>query len=154
MARIFLVEDNETLREAVVSYLRLADHEVVEFGAIARVREAVDTRPPDLLILDVMLPDGDGFLLARQIRRTHAFPLIFLTAKTAESDRITGFELGADDYVVKPFSPKELALRVEALLRRSRAASDACGRAARRLPCLAAWRPPAGDGRRRAQGIP
>lgn len=119
MARIFVVEDNESLREAVVSYLRLADHEVVEFAGASRVAEAVDTRPPDLLILDVMLPDGDGFRLARSIRKRHAVPLVFLTARTAESDRITGFELGADDYVVKPFSPKELVLRVEALLRRS-----------------------------------
>jgi DNA-binding response OmpR family regulator len=123
VARIFLVEDNETLREAVVSYLRLGDHEVVEFGRVADVEKAVDTRPPSLIILDVMLPDGDGFLLARRIRRKHAVPLIFLTARSAESDRITGFELGADDYVVKPFSPRELALRVEALLRRSSAAS-------------------------------
>jgi DNA-binding response OmpR family regulator len=125
VARIFVVEDNESLREAVVSYLRLADHEVVEFAGASRVAEAVDTRPPDLLILDVMLPDGDGFRLARSIRKGHAVPLVFLTARTAESDRITGFELGADDYVVKPFSPKELVLRVEALLRRSGAAAGA-----------------------------
>jgi DNA-binding response OmpR family regulator len=119
MARIFVVEDNESLREAVCSYLRLNDHEIVEFPRIGGVLESIDTRPPDLIILDVMLPDGDGFLLARQIRRAHAVPIIFLTAKATESDRITGFELGADDYVVKPFSPKELSLRVEAVLRRS-----------------------------------
>jgi DNA-binding response OmpR family regulator len=119
MARIFLVEDNEALREAVRSYLRLNDHEVVEFGRVAGVEEALRTRPPHLIILDVMLPDGDGFLLARRLRREHSVPIIFLTAKSAESDRITGFELGADDYVVKPFSPKELALRVEAVLRRT-----------------------------------
>jgi len=136
VARIFLVEDNETLREAVVSYLRLADHAVVEFGGVANVLEAIDTRPPDLLILDVMLPDGDGFLLARRMRKKHAVPLIFLTAKAAESDRITGFELGADDYVVKPFSPRELALRVEALLRRSGAGAEAGGATA---PAARAW---------------
>lgn len=119
MARVFLVEDNETLREAVRSYLLLDDHEVVEFGRVAGVEEAFRTRPPQLLILDVMLPDGDGFLLARRLRREHSVPIIFLTAKSAESDRITGFELGADDYVVKPFSPRELILRVEAVLRRA-----------------------------------
>jgi len=119
MARIFVVEDNESLREAVCSYLRLNDHEIVEFPRIGGVLESIETRPPDLIVLDVMLPDGDGFLLARKIRRSHAFPIIFLTAKASESDRITGFELGADDYVVKPFSPKELSLRVEAVLRRS-----------------------------------
>ena len=119
MARIFVVEDNESLREAVCSYLRLNDHEVVEFPRIGGVLEAIDTKPPDLIVLDVMLPDGDGFLLARKIRKDHVVPIIFLTAKATESDRITGFELGADDYVVKPFSPKELSLRVEAVLRRS-----------------------------------
>ena len=119
MARIFVVEDNESLREAVCSYLRLNDHEVVEFSRLGGVLEAIDTKPPDLIVLDVMLPDGDGFLLARTIRKDHSFPIIFLTARATESDRITGFELGADDYVVKPFSPKELSLRVEAVLRRS-----------------------------------
>ena len=119
MARIFVVEDNEALREAVCSYLRLNDHEIVEFPRAGGVLEAVETKPPHLIVLDVMLPDGDGFLLARKIRKTQVLPIIFLTAKTSESDRITGFELGADDYVVKPFSPRELSLRVEAVLRRS-----------------------------------
>jgi DNA-binding response OmpR family regulator len=129
MARIFVVEDNESLREAVCSYLRLNDHEVVEFPRIGGVLEAIDTKPPDLIVLDVMLPDGDGFILARTIRKDHAVPIIFLTAKATESDRITGFELGADDYVVKPFSPKELSLRVEAVLRRSgERAMQAAGR--------------------------
>jgi DNA-binding response OmpR family regulator len=124
MARIFVVEDNDTLREAVCSYLRLNDHQIVEFPRITGVLEAVDTRPPDLIVLDVMLPDGDGFLLARRLRKSHTMPIIFLTAKSSESDRITGFELGADDYVVKPFSPKELSLRVEAVLRRSGRGED------------------------------
>jgi len=119
MARIFVVEDNEALREAVCSYLRLNDHEIVEFPRAGGLLEAVETKPPDLIVLDVMLPDGDGFLLARKIRKTQVLPIIFLTAKASESDRITGFELGADDYVVKPFSPRELSLRVEAVLRRS-----------------------------------
>jgi DNA-binding response OmpR family regulator len=122
MARIFVVEDNEGLREAVVSYLRLADHEVVEFPRLEGVEQACAVREPDLIVLDVMLPDGDGFLLARRLRKRSQVPLLFLTARSSESDRITGFELGADDYVVKPFSPKELALRVEAVLRRTGAA--------------------------------
>ena len=127
MARVFVVEDNEALREAVVSYLRLNDHEIVEFPRIGGVQEAVETKPPDLIVLDVMLPDGDGFLLARKIRKSRSVPIIFLTAKASESDRITGFELGADDYVVKPFSPKELSLRVEAVLRRSAGGSVQSG---------------------------
>jgi DNA-binding response OmpR family regulator len=131
MARIFVVEDNEGLREAVVSYLRLDDHEVIEFPRLEGVEQACAAREPDLIILDVMLPDGDGFLLARRLRKSSQVPLLFLTARTSESDRITGFELGADDYVVKPFSPKELALRVEAILRRTAAGA---GAGAERLP--------------------
>ena len=104
MATIFLVEDNDSLREAVSSYLRLNDHSVHEFSRLGGVIDALQTKDPDLLILDVMLPDGDGFHLARKIRKTHSVPIIFLTAKSSESDRITGFELGGDDYVVKPFS--------------------------------------------------
>jgi DNA-binding response OmpR family regulator len=120
MARIFLVEDNDSLREAINSYLKLNDHEVFEFPRGSGVIEALDTKAPDLIILDVMLPDANGFQLAKKIRKDHDVPIVFLTAKTAESDRITGFEVGGDDYVVKPFSPKELVLRVEAILKRSR----------------------------------
>ena len=123
MARIFVVEDNDNLREVVSSYLKLNDHEVVEFDRLAGIKEALGTHPPDLIVLDVMLPDGDGFLLAREIRRHNEVPILFLTAKTTESDRITGFEVGGDDYVTKPFSPKELNLRIEAILRRTSAAA-------------------------------
>jgi DNA-binding response OmpR family regulator len=119
MARIFLVEGNGSIREAVSGYLRLDEHEVVEFGGVARVDESIERTPPDLVLLDVMLPDGNGFALAKRIRAVSLVPLVFLTAKEAESDRITGLDLCADDYVVKPFSPKELVLRVRALLRRS-----------------------------------
>lgn len=121
MARIFVVEDNEGLREAVVSYLELEDHHPVAFGKLAGVEQAAAMQRPDLVILDVMLPDGDGFRFARTFRRTFDTPIIFLTARTAESDRITGLELGADDYVVKPFSMKELMLRVRAVLGRTEA---------------------------------
>jgi DNA-binding response OmpR family regulator len=120
MARIFVVEDNENLREVVTSYLRLNDHEVTEFDRTEGVMAALDTKEPDLIVLDVMLPDGNGFLLARKIRQKYQVPILFLTAKTSESDRVTGFEVGGDDYMVKPFSPKELSLRVEAILKRTR----------------------------------
>ena len=129
MARVFVVEDNEGLRETIGSYLKLEEHTVVGFGRLAGVEEALRMQRPDLLILDVMLPDGDGFLFARRIRGWCATPIVFLTARTAESDRITGFEVGGDDYVVKPFSNKELMLRVRALLRRSAAAGTQIGRA-------------------------
>jgi len=120
MARIFIIEDNDSLREAVSSYLKLNEHQVTEFPRGEGVLEALDTAEPDLIVLDIMLPDTDGFRLAKSIRASHSVPIIFLTARTSESDRITGFEVGGDDYVVKPFSTKELVLRVEAVLRRSR----------------------------------
>lgn len=124
MARVFVVEDNDGLRETVASYLTLEEHTVTSFPRLAGVAEAVRMQQPDLIILDVMLPDGDGFLFARKLRQQDRTPIIFLTARTAESDRITGFEVGGDDYVVKPFSNKELMLRVRALLRRSEAAES------------------------------
>jgi len=141
MARIFLVEDNESIREAVAGYLKLEDHEVIEFGGVADVLEVMRHKAPDLLVLDVMLPDGSGFALARRIRAESTVPLIFLTARDRESDRVTGFELGADDYVVKPFSPKELVLRVDALLRRAGGrvavpAAGGCWKLARATLCL------------------
>ncbi|TVQ36492.1 MAG: DNA-binding response regulator [Spirochaetaceae bacterium] len=127
MARIFVVEDNEGLRDTIVSYLRLEEHDVVPFARLAGLEDALRMQQPDLLILDVMLPDGDGFLFARKLRGFCSAPIVFLTARTSESDRITGFEVGGDDYVVKPFSNKELMLRVRALLRRSATAAAAPG---------------------------
>jgi DNA-binding response OmpR family regulator len=118
MARIFVVEDNEGLRDTIVSYLRLEDHIVTGFSRLSGVEDAIRLQQPDLLILDVMLPDGDGFLFSRKLRGWNHTPIVFLTARTTESDRITGFEVGGDDYVVKPFSNKELMLRIRALLRR------------------------------------
>ncbi|AFG36435.1 response regulator transcription factor [Spirochaeta africana] len=118
MAVILLVEDNQHIREAAAEFLRLEGHTVQELDTGAGVLDAVRSGGIDLLILDVMLPKASGFALAREIRGFSGVPIVFLTAKDSESDRIIGFELGADDYVVKPFSPKELVLRVRALLRR------------------------------------
>jgi DNA-binding response OmpR family regulator len=128
MARIIIVEDNDSIREAVVSYLTLQDHEAVEFSKTNGVLEAIRMKAPDLIILDIMLPDGNGFQLAKRIRDHSDIPIIFLTAKTAESDRITGLEIGADDYVTKPFSPKELVLRVNAVLRRTEKTASGSGK--------------------------
>jgi two-component system phosphate regulon response regulator PhoB len=102
---------------------------VIESGRVKGVMEALKARGVDLIVLDVMLPDGDGFLLARRIRAAgHRMPILFLTARASESDRITGFEVGADDYVVKPFSPKELVLRIKAILMRAAPAEAPPGR--------------------------
>lgn len=124
MAKIYLVEDSENIREAVRGYLELDGHEVAEFSDLRAARNVLEKFPPDLLVLDVMLPDGDGFRFAQALGTPPPFPIVFLTARAAESDRITGLELGADDYVVKPFSPKELVLRVNAVLRRTRVADE------------------------------
>jgi two-component system phosphate regulon response regulator PhoB len=119
MSKIFVVEDNEAILESISSYLRIDDHEVLEFGHLRGVMDAVKMQNPDLVILDVMLPDGDGFQFAKKLRAASDVPILFLTAKTSESDRITGFEVGGDDYVVKPFSPRELSLRVKSILKRT-----------------------------------
>lgn len=120
---VFIVEDNENVREAAAGYLRLEGYEVFEFGELRPVRkffnEASASEYPDLIVLDVMLPDGDGFIFAKKLRESADIPIIFMTARDQESDRITGLEIGADDYVVKPFSNRELVLRVKAVLRRS-----------------------------------
>lgn len=117
---IFLVEDNAAIRETVVAYLSLAGHEVVEFSGIGGVVEALEYQAPELIIFDILLPDGNGLSLAKRVRSSFPeVPFMFLTARESESDRITGFEVGGEDYIVKPFSPRELSLRVQALLRRT-----------------------------------
>jgi len=128
MAHIFVVEDSETTVETVTGYLQLADHEVTSFENISSVREALKHHKPDLILLDVILPDGDGFLFAKEFLSREQIPIIFVSVRESESDRITGFEIGADDYIVKPFSPKELVLRVAAVLKRSSGRIDSKGR--------------------------
>lgn len=119
MEKVFFVEDNDAIREAVVSYLKLDDFQVFDFPHLKGVQEALLMQNPAILILDVMLPDGNGFHFARALRKKSDVPILFLTAKDSETDRITGFEVGGDDYLVKPFSPKELVLRVKAILKRT-----------------------------------
>ena len=121
MSRVLVVEDDKDIAELIAHYLQRAGH-TVEIAAsgplgLRRVKEA----PPDLLVLDLMLPGMDGLLVCQTLRSdpaTAAIPIIMLTARGEEAERITGLELGADDYVTKPFSPRELTARVAALLRR------------------------------------
>ena len=116
---IYVVEDNDAIRETICSYLELSDYEVEQFSTVATVVESLEFKKAQLCILDVMLPDGNGFELAKRIHEAHSeVAFLFLTAREAESDRILGLELGAEDYIVKPFSPRELVLRVQAILRR------------------------------------
>ena len=121
MSHILVVEDDKDIAELIVHYLQKAGHaaEICSSGtaALRRVKEA----PPDLVILDLMLPGMDGLLVCQALRSdpaTGLIPIIMLTARADEAERIAGLELGADDYVTKPFSPRELTARVAALLRR------------------------------------
>ena len=119
MKTIYITEDHEVIREGVRQYLNLSGFNALGFETIRETEEAIEKEIPDLLILDVMLPDGDGFSFAQKLYKTYRnFHIFFCTAKIEESDRILGFELGCDDYIQKPFSPKELVLRIEALFRR------------------------------------
>jgi len=121
MTTVLVVEDELEIARIVRDYLQHAGFEVIVVGdggsAVASVRSA----RPDLLVLDLGLPGTDGLDVAREVRRWSETPIVMLTARGDESDRIVGLELGADDYVVKPFSPKELVARVRAVLRRTRA---------------------------------
>ncbi len=116
---VFIVEDNDNVRDALAGYLKLEGIEVREFGSLGPAETELKRRTPDLLVLDVMLPDGDGFLFAKQLKSRKDIPILFLTARDQESDRITGLEIGADDYVVKPFSPREVVLRIRKILSRT-----------------------------------
>ncbi|MSZ77950.1 MAG: response regulator, partial [Actinobacteria bacterium] len=119
MSRVLVVDDDPTVREVVVSYLRAHDHEVLEAADGERALELMGTDPADLVVLDLMLPGIDGLEVLRRLRETLDVPVVLLTALGSEGDRVAGLELGADDYVSKPFSPRELALRVDSVLRRT-----------------------------------
>lgn len=120
MASILIVEDNELIRDAVTECFSVSGHHPVGVDTVARAHEALASSSFEALILDIKLPDGNGYRLAQEIREGSDVPIVFLTAKDSESERVMGFEVGADDYVVKPFSAKELVLRTEAILRRYR----------------------------------
>lgn len=116
---ILIVEDEPNIAEVVTLYLKRADFQVQVAQDGIKAMEILERKMPDLLILDIMLPELDGFAITRWLRERSNVPIIMLTARRDEIDRITGLELGADDYVVKPFSPQELVSRVRAVLRRS-----------------------------------
>jgi two-component system OmpR family response regulator len=118
MARIVLVEDDLVIRELVASLLREAQFEVVCAADGVELDAALARAPADLLILDWMLPDEDGLSICRRVSARRKIPILMLTAKAEKVDRVIGLETGADDYVVKPFAPRELLARVRAILRR------------------------------------
>jgi DNA-binding response OmpR family regulator len=116
---VLVVDDEPIVREVVAGYLAREGYRTLEAGDGERARELLEREPPDLVVLDVMLPGTDGLALCRWIRGRSELPVILLTARGEEADRIVGLELGADDYVTKPFSPREVAARVRAVLRRT-----------------------------------
>jgi DNA-binding response OmpR family regulator len=122
MPKVLVVEDDRDIAEIIRHYLEKAGHSVDHLASGSAVMPKVRASRPDLVVLDLMLPELDGLTVCQAMRsdpKTAAIPIIMVTARAEEADRIAGLELGADDYLTKPFSPKELAARVTALLRRT-----------------------------------
>lgn len=115
---ILIVDDEQEIADLVEVYLKNEGYQVYKFYNGGDALSCVETTPLSLAILDVMLPDVDGFALCQRIRQKHFFPIIMLTAKVEDMDKITGLTLGADDYITKPFNPLELVARVKSQLRR------------------------------------
>ncbi|MGZ8662866.1 MAG: response regulator transcription factor [Actinomycetota bacterium] len=126
---ILVVEDETKIRSLLRGYLERAGFSVLTTGSGAEALTMATSAAPDLILLDLGLPDVPGEAVAREVRRTSATPILILTANASEQDRIAGLELGADDYVTKPFSPQEVVLRVGAILRRARGTGGRAGAA-------------------------
>jgi len=125
--RILVVDDETSIRRILETRLKMAGYEVLTAADGEEAIELYQKENPDLVVLDVMMPKLDGYGVTREIRKTSETPIIILTALGDVSERITGLELGADDYVIKPFSPKELEARVKAVLRRTNQKTDTKG---------------------------
>ncbi len=118
MSRLLIVDDEFRIRELIKKYAMYEGHEVDEAENGADAVKKCKSGSYDIIIMDIMMPEMDGFEAVKEIRRFSSTPIIMLSARGEEYDRLSGFELGVDDYVVKPFSPKELMMRVSAVLRR------------------------------------
>ena len=116
--KILVVDDEQEITDLVELYLQNENYEVFKFYSAKDALACIESTELDLAILDIMLPEVNGFALCQKIRERHTYPIIMLTAKDAETDKITGLTLGADDYITKPFRPLELVARVKAQLRR------------------------------------
>lgn len=121
--RILVVDDEAAIRDLVATYLRAEGFAVDDAADGGEALDRVERHPPDLMVLDLRLPTVDGFDVLREVRRTSNLPVIVLSARAEEADKLIGLELGADDYLTKPFSPRELVARVRAVLRRVRPGS-------------------------------
>ncbi len=117
--QILIVDDDQEIRELLQEYLARAGFDVLVAAEGGEMYHHLASASPDLIILDIMMPGDDGFHLCQKIRRNSQVPIIMLTAASDEADRVVGLELGADDYIAKPFSPRELLARIKALLRRA-----------------------------------
>ena len=126
-ATILVVDDERKIRDLVRSYLEAEGYSVLTAETGQGALELALRTHPDVVVLDLMLPDLSGEEVTRSLRETSDVPILMLTAKATEDDRVTGLRLGADDYLVKPFSPRELAARIEAILRRTRGAGPDAG---------------------------
>ncbi len=123
--RVLLVEDEDAIAEPFARALDREGFAVRRVATLAQARAAVAEAPPEIVLLDLMLPDGDGRELARELQQAQRLPIIMITARGSELDRVLGLELGADDYIVKPFASSEVAARIRAVLRRTRSSAPA-----------------------------
>lgn len=130
MKRVLVVDDEPEIAEILEGYLRKESFDPVVAGTLADALAEIDRRLPDLILLDIGLPDGSGLDVLRRANLERRIPTIVLTTRSDEVDRIVGLELGADDYIAKPFSPRELVARIRALFRRIDSAHDGTGAAA------------------------
>lgn len=128
--RLLLVDDETILREPLAEYLTRQGFAVQEAASAAAARAKLNEFTPDLVLLDIMMPGEDGLSLCRHLIETRDLPVILLTAKSEPTDRIIGLEIGADDYVIKPFEPRELVARIRSVLRRARRAPEPAEQAA------------------------
>jgi two-component system OmpR family response regulator len=139
MTRCLLVDDDSEIRTSLADYLQRFGMSVLAVATGAQMRRAVKSEVFDLVILDVMLPDDNGFDLCKWMRQNHATPIIMLTAQGDPISRVVGLEIGADDYVGKPFEPRELVARINAVLRRSPAGESASRGATQRSVRFEGW---------------
>ena len=138
MYKILVVDDEEMIRKIVSKYASFEGHEVTEAQDGMKAIELCRNGDFDIVIIDIMMPELDGFSACREIRKFSDVPIIMLSARGEEYDKINGFELGIDDYVVKPFSPKELMLRVDAIMKRSAGKAENSSNEVFTIGCLSA----------------
>lgn len=118
MKHIFVVDDEKNIRDLIEKYLKASNYEVTTYGDAQYLTEEVRRLKPDLIVLDIMMPHSDGLEVCKSIRKFSEVPIIFVSAKDEEFDRILGLELGGDDYLNKPFSPRELVVRIKNIFKR------------------------------------